>query len=506
MLHGDILGQRARISPDEPALVVVASGERLTYRELDAGATRCGQIWRRELGLEKGDRCAILAENRREYLEAFFACGKTGVILVPLNTRLAARELTQILEDSGARALMYSDASAGVAAELRGVAALERLVALDDPTNDGDLDYGRLPATYPDLPPAACAPDDIHCLLYTSGTTGKPKGVMVPQRQIAWNGYNTAINWQLRADDVSPVFVPLFHAGGLGAFLVPILTAGGTIVLHDRFDPAEVLSTIERERCTVVLGVPTIFKMLLETPELERTSLEHVRWFISGGAPLPVELVEAYHARGVVLRQGYGLTEVGPNCFAMSSSEALSKRGSIGRPLMFAGASVRGPEGRELPPGEVGELWLRGPHVSLGYWHNPDATRAVYDAEGWFHTGDLARRDAEGFFYISGRAKDMFISGGENVYPVEVENALLQHPHVRDAAVIGVPDPKWGEVGIAFLEGNGVRVAGEDLTAFLEKRLARYKIPRRFLFVESLPRTAYGKVKKGDLLALYSPV
>jgi fatty-acyl-CoA synthase len=283
--------------------------------------------------------------------------------------------------------------------------------------------------------------------------------------------------------------------------LTPILLAGGTIVLHRQFDPTEVWRAIEKERCTVVLGVPTIWKILADAPEFASADLSHVRWFISGGAPLPRHLVQTFRDRGVVLRQGYGLTEVGVNCFSMSDEEAWAKAGSIGKPLMFTEARVMDRDGKEMPPDEVGELCFRGPHVSAGYWNNPQATAEAHDKGGWFHTGDMACRDGDGFYSIAGRAKDMFISGGVNVYPAEIENSLLQHPAVSDAAVAGVPHEVWGEIGVAFV----VPVKDEDLSAevlsgYLAERLARYKIPREFHFRDELPRTAYGKVVKGELV------
>ncbi len=324
---------------------------------------------------------------------------------------------------------------------------------------------------------------------------------MLPHRMVSWNALNTAVCWGLREDDVSPVFTPLCHAGGLGAFLTPIFAAGGTIVLHRGFDPAEVLATIERERCTVVLGVPTTWRMLLSAPSVAGTDLTQVRWFISGGAPLPLDLIEAYQRRGVVFKQGYGLTEVGVNCFSMTGEESVRKAGSIGKPLMFTEARLVDQAGKDVPDGETGELLLRGPHVSKGYWRNPEATAAALDPAGWFHTGDVARRDVEGFYTIAGRRKDMFISGGVNVYPAEVEGLLFQHPAVRDVAVVGVPDPTWGEVGVAFVvPGEGRPPASEELAAFLAGKLARFKIPREFVLVGSLPRTPYGKVVKGNLV------
>jgi fatty-acyl-CoA synthase len=498
VISGDLLGERARLTPDKTALVYVPTGERLTYAELDARAVAVARVWRQVLNLSKGDRFAILADNRIEYLDAFFAAPKAGVTLVPLGTRLTPKELAGILEDARPAGLLYGDEHAETVRALKELVALDHWIALDTTLRD-------LAATVPPGPweRERCDPEDLWCLLYTSGTTGRPKGVMIPHRMVVWNGYNTVIGWQLRADDVSPVFTPLYHAGGLAAFLAPVFTIGGTVVLHHGFDAAEVWRVIEEERCTVVLGVPTIYKMLMDDPGFATADLSHLRWLISGGAPLPLYLIEAYQRRGVVFKQGYGLTEVGVNCFAMTVEESVAKPGSIGKLLMFTEARLVGEDGAEVPVGEVGELLLKGPHVCKGYWKNPDATAAALDADGWFHTGDLARRDADGFHYIAGRKKDMIISGGVNVYPAEIEGELLLHPEVRDAAVVGVPHPTWGEVGIAFVVADGEPPSPDELTAFLGEKLAKYKIPREFVFVDALPRTPYGKVVKGELRDRY---
>jgi len=503
VICANIIGERARLSPDRIAVVDVATGARLSYREMDRRAAATARAWLYGLGLKHGDRIGILSGNRLEFLDAFFAAGKSGVILVPLGTRLTAGELAVIVSDCELSALIYGAEHAETVRELESLADVGRLVALDAEGAGDHLTWDALLSSIGKgaYVPSACSPEEPYCLLYTSGTTGRPKGVITPHRMVAWNAYNTVACWQLTEDDVSSIFTPLYHAGGLGAFLMPIMLAGGTIVLHRDFDPAEVWRVIEEERCTVVLGVPTIWKMLADAPEFETADLKHVRCFFSGGAPLPRHLIDIYRKRGVVMRQGYGLTEVGVNCFAMSNEEAWAKAGSIGRPLMFTEAKVVDEGGQGLPPDEVGELCFRGPHVSAGYWNNPEATAESRDADGWFHTGDMARYDADGFFYIAGRAKDMFISGGVNVYPAEIENVLLQHPSLADAAVVGVPHETWGEVGVAFVvAAEGETVAPEDLGRFAGERLARYKIPKEFRVVDVLPRTPYGKVVKGELV------
>jgi fatty-acyl-CoA synthase len=246
--------------------------------------------------------------------------------------------------------------------------------------------------------------------------------------------------------------------------------------------------------------VPTIYRMLMEAPGFHTADLTHVRAFYSGGAPLPEYIINAYQRRGVVFKQGYGLTEVGVNCFAMTVEESVRKKGTIGKPLMFTEARLVDAEGQEVPTDEVGELLLRGPHVCQGYWKNPEATSEALDPEGWFRTGDLARRDRDGFYSIAGRRKDMFISGGVNIYPAEIEAALLLHPAVQDAAVMGVPHDTWGEVGVAFVVVRpGTCPTVDELSRHLEQRIARYKVPKQFKYVEALPRTPYGKVVKADL-------
>lgn len=504
MLHGDVLGERARLTPQRLALIDVATGQRLSYGELSHRSGCCAALWRQHLGLQAGDRVAILSHNRVEYLEAFFAAGRSGLVLVPLSTRATVRELALVLADAQVSALLYEAPFAPIVRSLaEQFPQLPHWIAFDEPAMATHHRYHRLLPGQP-FAAAPSAPDDLYCLLYTSGTTGTPKGVMIPHRMVAWNGYNTVVCWGLREDDISPIFTPLYHAGGLGAFLVPLVVAGGTVVLHRGFDPGEVWCTVERERCTVMLGVPTIWKLLAEAPEFATADLSSLRWCISGGAPLPVYLVETYRRRGVILRQGYGLTEVGVNCFAMTSQEALRKAGSIGKPFMFTQARVVDEANRPQPPGQVGELVFRGPHVSAGYWRNPEASAACRDEEGWFHTGDLARVDEEGFFFIAGRQKDMFISGGVNVYPAEIEGELLQHPQVQDAAVIGVPHETWGEVGVAYVVLRpGLEVAAATFADFLQERLAKYKIPKEFIFVDELPRTPYGKVVKAELVQRY---
>lgn len=498
MEHADLLGERARLTPHAEALCELSTGRRFSYGELDRRARRWGWALVHGLGLAPGARVAVVLHNRLEFLDLYFAAAKTSLVFVPLNPRLAVPELARILAHAAPAVLVCEEATAAPAAEAAAKAGVSEVFSVDAPAGEGLhplLDRAPADASFP--PPH---PEDLLAILYTSGTTGEPKGVMIPHRMVAFDAWATVLGWQLRADDVSPVFTPLYHAGGLSAFLTPIVSIGGRLVLHRAFDPQEVWTTIEKERCTVVLGVPTIWRILADHPLFGTADLGHVRWFISGGAPLPVSLIERYRNRGVVLRQGYGLTEVGVNCFAMTDEDAWRKAGSIGKPLPFTRARIVDEENRELPSGEVGELCLAGPHVCAGYFKNPEATAAAIDREGFFHTGDLAYRDGEGFFFIVGRKKEMFISGGVNIFPAEIEAVLAEHPEVADAAVVGVPDEVWGEKGVAFVVAKpGARVTPEALAAFLKERIAGFKIPKAFCFVDTIPRTAYGKVVRREL-------
>jgi len=481
MFTGDLLSERARVTPDRVALVSVETGERLTYREFDLRVDRAGSSLR-ACGLAAGERLGLLAYNSIHFLELFFGAIRSGIIVVPLSTRATAHELQQIISDCGIRVL-FAGAEFEAMSQTLGVPTILREEwRSDDALLSPKLDFDS---------------ESTACLLYTSGTTGKPKGVMIPRRQLWWNGYNTAVNWALREDDVTSVFTPMYHAGGFAAFLIPILTVGGTIVVHKGFEPSEVWATIARERSTVVLGVPTIWKILMEHASFPAADLSSIRWLISGGAPLPAYIIDSYQQRGIAFKQGYGMTEVGVNCFTMTVEDSYAKPGSIGHPMMFTEVIVVDEAGLVIKAGEVGEMWIRGPHVSNGYWGNESATTESYVSGGWFKTGDLAKQDDDGFFYIAGRRKEMFITGGVNVYPAEIEAELVAHPSVEDAAVVAIADHTWGETGVAFVVAS--EVGEEELVGYLSTRISRHKVPRRFVFLDVLPRSAYGKVLKEEL-------
>lgn len=502
MHAGDLLSKRALLTPNRVALVELATGQRYTYAELNARANRLANFLQDRLDVRKGDRVSILAHNGVAYLDLLYGVGKIGAVLAPLNWRLVSRELAYIVNDCQPKALVCGPEFADVLAELRPQVDVAHVVSLEGAAIEGALSYEEGLAAASDLEPTHPPLDgeDPYCILYTSGTTGRPKGAIIPHRQVLWNCINTVVSWGLSERDVSPVLTPLFHAGGLFVFLTPLSYVGGRIVLARTFDADESLQVIERERCTVILGVPTLFQLWLDSPALAQVDLGHVHWFISGGAPCPVTLMEAWRqATGCVFRQGYGLTEAGVNCFTMTDEESTLKAGSVGKPIFHSRVRIVDEEGRNVPAGQVGELVIAGPHVCAGYWRNPQATAEAL-RDGWFHTGDMARMDEDGFFAIAGRYKDMIISGGENVYAAEVEAVFLEHPAVAEAALIGQPDETWGEVGLMVVVLRaGASTTPEELRAFCQDRLARFKCPKRVVFADELPTSPYGKVMKEEL-------
>lgn len=507
MFHAaDLLTNRARLTPDREAMLETATGQRYTYAQLNERANRLANFMHDKLGVRKGDRVAILAHNSVAYIDLFYGLAKIGAIFAPLNWRLVSRELIFIVNDSEPDVLICGPEFASILAEMLPEINVKHLVGVESADIEGALIYEEELAVASSEEPERPDIDaeTTYAILYTSGTTGRPKGAMIPHRQILFNAINTVASWGLTENDVSPVFTPLFHAGGLFAFLTPILYIGGRILLGRAFDVEETLRQIVEEKCTVILGVPTIFQMWANSPQFAEADFSHVHFFISGGAPCPPALIEHWRqTKGVVFRQGYGLTEVGANCFSMTDEESVPKTGSVGKPIFHSQMRLIDENDDEVPVGEPGQLIIKGPHVCTGYWRRPEATAESLRG-GWFYTGDMARIDEDGFFTIIGRAKDMIISGGENIYAAEVEAAFREHTAVADAALIGKPDDKWGEVGLMIVvQKPGQSATTEELKAFCRERLARYKVPKEIIFAETLPYSPYGKVVKAELRKQY---
>lgn len=491
----DLLAKRAQLSPDAVAMREVRTSVTRTYAALDQRAGQAAAALS-HLGVGRGDRVAILCRNRIAFFEALFAVARLGAILAPLNWRMPAAELAPLVADCAPTVLLYG-AEDGACAGALGV----RAVGLDDPGPDGW--EARLAASAPladliEWPLSAC-----WYLLYTSGTTGKPKGVIQTYGMALANYVNVRQAVDLRGTDRTLNFLPLFHTAGINLHTLPVLFAGGSVLVLDGFDAEAVIEVLAEGGLDVVFGVPAIYQQLSLHPRFEAVDLTRVRHWGCGGAPLPDVLVERFAKAGVVVCNGMGMTETGPTVFLAEAGRALSKIGSVGKPQLLSAVRVVDPEGRDVPPGETGELLFAGPNVTPGYWNRPEATEAAF-LGGWLRSGDLGRVDADGWWWIVGRAKEMYISGGENVYPAEVENVLAEHPAVLEAAIVGVPDEKWGEVGRAYvqLRPGAERPSPEDLTAFVRARLAAYKAPKSWVFVAEFPRTAAGKVQKHKLAGM----
>jgi fatty-acyl-CoA synthase len=481
-----------RIAPNRIALVDRARGGRQTYAELDAAADRWAGVLRGR-GIGRGGIVAALAGNRRELAELFFACGRIGAALLPLNWRLSAAELAPILADARPD-LLIGEARFREKAEESSADTI--WIDLDDEAPR------LLAAPYPSAEDVEVDGDDPLLILYTSGSTGKPKGAVLPHRQILWNAIATTTAWELTADDVAPVSTPLFHTGGWNVFATPLWHRGGTVVLLDGFDADGFLAAFEEEGCTVALTVPTQLLLMTESPRWGRP-LPRLRRFVSGGAPCPASLAARVREAGYTFREGYGLTECGPNCFSIPDDEAARRPGCVGWPVPFLEMRLEADDGGEAADGQPGELLLRGPQVFAGYLRNPEQTVATFTADGWLRTGDLAMREEDGAYRICGRRKEMYISGGENVFPAEVEAALCDCPGVAEAIVIGVADEKWGEVGRAFVVPRPDALLTEtEVAAHARTRLAGYKVPRTVFIVAEIPRLGSGKPDRRALAAL----
>jgi fatty-acyl-CoA synthase len=499
---GGWTARRAALGGERPA---VSDAERsLDYAALEERCVRAAG-WLAARGVSRGDRVALLLGNRTAYLELLLAAARLGAIAVPFNTRLAAPEIREQLDDCTPRVLCFErELEALVENALRGAAAPPP-VRISVGSAD-DAYEAALAAATPRRAVAPVSPDDPMLLMYTSGTTGVPKGALLPHRKALYNSLNAQLFFETTARDRVLVVLPLFHSFGLCILALPALYAGASLALERHFDPERVWERVTREGISYLGGVPTMFRALHDAlaaaPE-RRFALGSLRFLFTAGAAIPVETIRDFEARGLLLKQGFGQTETSILC-CLEAKDALRKAGSVGRPVFHAEvrivrpATLARPTGawQDCGSGEAGEIVVRGPITMLGYWNRPEATAETL-RDGWLRTGDLASADAEGFVTLTGRARELYISGGENVYPAQVEAAYLQHPAVREIAVVGIPDERWGEVGRAFVVlAEGACLDSEALRRFGRERLAAFKVPRDFVAVASLPRTETGKVQK----------
>jgi len=478
----DWIARWAEIGPDRPALLF--EGNTITYRAFaEQVARHAGRL--ATLGITHGDRVAHLGANTPEMLYLFFACARIGAMFVPLNWRLAAPEHAYQLGNSGA-SLLACDPEFVAHAETIETSVRRAVLDAGFADTDGDAD-GR--GSYA----------DPFLIGYTSGTTGRPKGAVLTQDAFLWNALNSVATFDLGSQDRVLTGLPMFHVGGLNIQTVPALHAGATVVLLRRFEPGAFLAAIPRHRITLTLAVPAVARALIDHPSWPATDLSSLRAIGAGSSVVPLPLIDAWHARGVPCAQVYGATETGPVSITLRPEDARAHPDSCGKPALHCDAKIVDDEFRELPPGEKGEIVCRGGNVMRAYWNDPEATAAAF-TDGWFHTGDIGHRDAAGFFYVDDRKKDMIISGGENIYPAELETVLSRCPEIAEAAVIGRADGRWGEVPVAFVIRKGEsRIDAAAVLGLFEGNLARFKWPREVVFVEEFPRTALGKVQKVEL-------
>jgi fatty-acyl-CoA synthase len=486
----------ARKAAHRPAMTY--AGQTTTYAELTERVARLANVLA-GIGMGKGSRIAYLGANHPAFLESLFATASLGAIFVPLNARLSAAEIGFMLGDSGAEVLLFGSASTSTVEQLD-VDTHPRLMAVDA-AFPGALDYEAMIEAASASPAGTAVDASEPCLImYTSGTTGRPKGAVLTHDNIMWNCLNVLVDLDLRSDEVTLVTAPMFHTAALNMTCLPTLLKGGLLVIEPRFDADAVIQTIARMRVTLLFGVPTMFAALTQSPKWAAADLSSVRLLLCGGAPVPKSLITTYLERGLSFVQGYGMTETAPGVLIVDPHLSAETVGAAGVPHFFTDVRLVRDDGSAAAPGQLGEIVIAGPNVMRGYWGLPDATDQAFLDGTWFRSGDVAVADDSGVITIVDRVKDVYISGGENVYPAEVEKALCDHEAVAEAAVIGVADATWGEVGEAFVvltaEGS---VTQDELGAHLRTRIASYKIPRSWVFRDSLPHTASGKVLKSQL-------
>ena len=486
-----------RAERDGGKTALVGGNERVSYAELERRSAKVAGALAVQ-GVAKGDRVVAVLKNRCEFLELLFGTARLGAVFVPLNFRLSGDELTLLLRDCEPRVVVAQAAvEAAVREGLAGSGSGVPLLLVDG----AGAAYAAWRDSGGERPPVPVAPGDPALIQYTSGSTGSPKGAVITHENVLWNVFNYVTDWDLVSTDTTLVLNPIFHAV-LHILTMPLLYKGGTVVLMEDFAAAQAIDLLERERVTVLFGIPTSLALIADEPSFPTADLAALRFVDSGGSACPLPLIARYTARGIPYRQGYGLTETTSSSTQLEPEEDTRKRGSIGRPFFHMEAKVVRDDGGAADPDEPGELQLRGRNICDGYWRNPEATARAFTEDGWFRTGDVARQDADGFLFIVDRKKDIIISGGENIASIEVEQTILAHPAVREAAVIGVPHARWGESPRAIVAAGGP-VSAEEIIAHCRGRIAHYKCPTSVVFVDELPKMTNGKISKIELRRLY---
>jgi fatty-acyl-CoA synthase len=498
----DWIAHHSRRSPDKLALVDLGSGRSFSYGELNTRVSRLAGHLRDTLKVKRGDRVAVLALNTTDTMEVQFACFRVGAVFLPLNNRLTVPELQFIVGDAAPVVMIHDDDLAETALT---VAKLCKVASALKFGPGGSYEAG-IAAAKPIDRFEEVTLDDISTIMYTSGTTGLPKGAIITHGMTFWNCVNLGGPAYISPASVLLTVLPLFHTGGLNCYTNPVMHAGGTVLIMRAFDPGEALRLISDPvvGLNVFFGVPSIYQFMAQHPSFTDANFSRLVIGGVGGAPMPVPLLKVWEARGVALQQGYGMTETSPAVMVLDKEDAARKAGSSGKPVLHTEVRIVRPDGSDAEVGELGELWVRGPNVTPGYWNRPDANQSSF-TDGWLHTGDATRIDEDGFYYIVDRWKDMYISGGENVYPAEVESVLHQLTAVAEAAIIGIPNEQWGEVGMAIVALKpGQTLTPAEIHAHCAANLAKFKRPRLIEFVDALPRNATGKIHKPTLRQQFS--
>lgn len=496
----DWIRHHADHRPNKEAIRDLSSGTSLSYAELDQRVDAMAAYLTSQ-GIGRGDRVALLAQNGVEYFDLQFACARTGSICVLLNWRLTVSELTYILGDSSPKLLIHDVTFAAAATELQSLCNIDGLLCIDGGESESEYEQALARFEGQSVEAVPLTHDDVITIMYTSGTTGLPKGAMITHGMNFWNAVNLGIPADIGFDTVHLNILPLFHTGGLNCYSNPVLHAGGTVVLLKAFDPGQTLGVIgdPEQGITHFFGVPAPYQFMIQHPDFDSTDLSRLRVAGVGGAPCALSILQTWAERGVLLIQGFGMTETSPASIFLDPGDALRKIGSTGKVLLHTEYRIVNETGGDCGPDEIGELWVAGPNITPGYWNRPDATAGAFEGR-WLKTGDAAREDDEGFIYIVDRWKDMYISGGENVYPAEVENVLYQLPEIAEAAIIGVPNDRWGEVGLAVLALKpDTTIERSTVIEYCALHLAKFKVPSDIAIVDELPRNATGKVLKREL-------
>lgn len=478
------------------------SDRRFTYNVFNERADRVAAFLKEEFKVKKGERIGVISWNRIEMLDVLFAAAKLGSIFVPINTRYTSREIKEYANLFEPRVLVYEEEFADRVSELKDGMTVKHFIHIGNGEIKNSTSFKEAEDYSEKLDkPALVDLEDPIMILQTGGTTGTPKGSIVTYRMIFWNAMIT-VRDLIVPGETTVTCVPLFHIGGY-TYTLPLLIWGGTNILMHRWDPEKLIDWIEKERVTFQFLVPAQLKMLIETPKFKTADLSSVRWFTTGGAALTREIVDFLLKKGVLMKQGYGLTEVGPGVFALDPKDAVRKLGSIGKPNLLIDVRVVNDEGKDVAPNDPGELLIRAPSLFGGYWNNPEETAKALEG-GWLHTGDIVIYDKEGFFYIVGRKKRVIRSGSESIYPEEIEKILASHPKIEEATVIGFPNKKWGEVPKALIVlKRGESLSEEEVVNYCLSKMAKYKVPKSIEFVESIPKTPAGKVSRDELIKKY---